>query len=342
MSTGALLAVIGALVVIVLLLVVVLLARSDDDGEQTTTTTEPPVEILLEPVATAGPDPFTASVATPGLPSVTPESAPTAPEGVALVSGATPGLYGGTLDQSSCDADQMVAFLGSDPQKAAAWAEAQDIAVDQIASFVADLTAVQLTNDTRVTNHGYRDGRPTPRQSVLQAGTAVLVDRFGVPRVRCACGNPLRAPLRSPAVYGGRSWPGWDPNRTVTVEVTVEVTEFILVNTATGGRIVRPAGTSGGSDSDPSTGTTTTVPPSTAPPAPVPTQAPTPAPAPPSGPCPPGYTEIGGACVDELGNEPPGAGGGTGGEPTGPCPPGYTEIGGACVDELGNEPPGAG
>jgi hypothetical protein len=150
--------------------------------------------------------------------------------------------------------------------------------------------------------------------------------------------------MRSPAIYGGQSWSGWDPNRTVTVEVTVAVTEFILVNTATGGRIVRPVGTSGGSDSDPSATPTTTVPPETIPPTPTPTLAPTATapPATPAAPCPPGYTEIGGHCVDEFGNEPPGAGPGTEGEPAGPCPPGYTEIGGACVDEFGNEPPGAG
>ncbi|MGH3907098.1 MAG: DUF6777 domain-containing protein, partial [Pseudonocardiaceae bacterium] len=42
--------------------------------------------------------------------------------------------------------------------------------------------------DTRVTNHGYRDGKATDRQAVLQAGTAVLVDEKGRPRVKCGCG----------------------------------------------------------------------------------------------------------------------------------------------------------
>ncbi len=300
-TTALLIGVIAALVVIILLLGAFLTASSDDDGEEAvTTTTEPPVEIFLEPVATAGPDPFTGSVAAADLPPVTPESMPSSVEGVAAVSGATPGLYGGTLDQSSCDADRMVEFLESDPGKAGAWAEAQGIGVDEIATFAAELTPVQLTNDTRVTNHGYSDGRPTPRQSVLQAGTAVLVDRYGVPRVRCACGNPLLEPVRTAAVYGGEEWVGWDPNRTVTVTVTVEVTEFVLVNVAAGGRIVRPVGTNGGSDSDPSATTTTAAPPPTAPPTPAPTVG--------SGPCPPGYAEIGGHCVDEFGNEPSGAG----------------------------------
>ncbi|GAP52775.1 serine/threonine protein kinase [Streptomyces azureus] len=52
-----------------------------------------------------------------------------------------------------------------------------------------------LRADTGVTNHGFRAGRAAVLQAVLQAGTAVLVDDRGVPRVRCACGNPLRPPV---------------------------------------------------------------------------------------------------------------------------------------------------
>jgi hypothetical protein len=39
-----------------------------------------------------------------------------------------------------------------------------------------------------VVNHGYRDGTVTTINSVLQAGTAVLVDDYGVAAVRCDCG----------------------------------------------------------------------------------------------------------------------------------------------------------
>lgn len=60
-----------------------------------------------------------------------------------------------------------------------------------IDAYVAELTPAHLAADQRVTNHGYRNGSPTPRQSLLKAGTAVLVDAEGVPRVRCYCGNPL-------------------------------------------------------------------------------------------------------------------------------------------------------
>ena len=56
--------------------------------------------------------------------------------------------------------------------------------------YLRGLTSVVLRADTQVTNHGFRDARVTGFQSVLQAGTAVLVDNRGVPRVRCACGSP--------------------------------------------------------------------------------------------------------------------------------------------------------
>jgi hypothetical protein len=34
-----------------------------------------------------------------------------------------PGLYGGTLNNASCDRNQMIAFLRQNPAKAAAWWE---------------------------------------------------------------------------------------------------------------------------------------------------------------------------------------------------------------------------
>ena len=57
---------------------------------------------------------------------------------------------------------------------------------------------MQLRADTRVTNHGFVDGHATALQSVLQAGTAVLVDDHGRPRVKCGCGNPLLDPVATP------------------------------------------------------------------------------------------------------------------------------------------------
>lgn len=83
----------------------------------------------------------------------------------------------------------MVAFLQANPQKASAWSGVLGITPGDIPAYVAGLTPLILRSDTAVTNHGFRDGKATNVHSVLQAGTAVLVDKYGVPRVRCHCGN---------------------------------------------------------------------------------------------------------------------------------------------------------
>ncbi len=177
---------------------------------------------------------------------------PSAPGSFALSSrGDTPGLYGGTRDQGACDVAKLVEFLSRTPDKAAAWSAVHGIAPDQLAAYVATLTPVVLLVDTRVTNHGFAKGKATPRQAVLQAGTAVLVDEFGVPRVRCACGNPLIEPTAvsgSTVRYVGTGWTGFAPKRlTRIVPATRKVSAFTLVD-AGGKMFVRPSGTSGSAD----------------------------------------------------------------------------------------------
>jgi len=85
-----------------------------------------------------------------------------------------------------------------------------------------------------VTNHGFANGRATTLQSVLQAGTAVLVDPSGNPVVRCRCGNPLQppAPVRSP-VLQGTPWPGFNPTTVVSVNNGVTVTVVINATAST-------------------------------------------------------------------------------------------------------------
>ncbi len=88
-----------------------------------------------------------------------------------------------------------------------------------LTTYITQLTPLVLLSDTRVTNHGYYDGQPTTLQSVLEAGTAVMVDQYGVPRVKCNCGNPLLPPepVVGTVTYTGPPWPGWtgDPNSIV-------------------------------------------------------------------------------------------------------------------------------
>jgi hypothetical protein len=143
--------------------------------------------VVVEAADSLGADPFT----TRGLTLV------------AQSNGASPGLYGGSGDNGVCAPEQLVAFLRSQPAKAGAWVAAlnsdstlrwsggDSLDVGDIPAYVGELKPAFLTADTRVTNHGFKGGRATPRQSLLERGTAVLVDMDGAPRVRCICGNPL-------------------------------------------------------------------------------------------------------------------------------------------------------
>jgi hypothetical protein len=148
-----------------------------------------------------------------------------------------------------CDVRQLVSFLQSNADKAAAWANVIGITPADIPAYVDDLTSVILRSDTRVTNHGFANGAATNLQSLLQAGTAVLVDKFGVPRVRCYCGNPLTPPQEVQPTYQGPSWPGFDPGRVTVIEASpTPIINIVLINIVDGTTFQRPVGTQGGSD----------------------------------------------------------------------------------------------
>jgi hypothetical protein len=246
-------------------------------------------EIVLEGAGDVGANPFSADPFASEPPATTPQSTATpapsaAPVAPAPVSGATPGLYGGTQDIGKCDAQQLVSFLEGNPDKAAAWVAALNkdpllrwpggaLTTADIRAYIGSLTSVVLMSDTRVTNHGFSGGAPTPLQSVLQAGTAVLVDSFGVPRARCYCGNPLIPAVPVPATtpIKGEPWPGFDPNRVVTITGTPEAIRELLLGdllnpTAPFSRVPVPA---------PGSANTSTPSPSATP---TPSDTPTPAP----------------------------------------------------------------
>ncbi|CAM5316158.1 DUF6777 domain-containing protein [Streptomyces avidinii] len=211
-------------------------------------------EVYLQPVASAGPDPFTPS-------SATAESAPVQPplpnatgQGIRTVNAATPGLYGGTQRLGSCDVEQQVRFLTADDAKARAFAEASNIEAAKIPDFLRGLTPVVLRADTRVTNHAFRDGGADDFQSVLQAGTAVLVDEHGMPRVRCGCGNPLASPraAKGSPVHKGDPWSGYQANQVVVIEPTTHViNNLVIVNIADNTWIERKRGDDGAQDRPP-------------------------------------------------------------------------------------------
>ncbi|MEV7419632.1 DUF6777 domain-containing protein [Streptomyces sp. NPDC089919] len=231
-----------------------------DDGDTTTRGTAGP-QVLLQPVAAAGPDPFTPSSATAVAPLPSrPQGGSAADKGAAgttalrTVSGSVPGLYGGTRQLGSCDVEQQASYLAADEDKARAFAGAAGVAPAELGDFLRDLTPVVLRADTRVTSHGFRSGRANAFQSVLQAGTAVLVDGHGLPRVRCACGNPLLPPAadRGAPVHQGPAWPGFEPGQVVVVRPTTQLIEnLVIVNVTDNTWIERKTGDDGAQDAPP-------------------------------------------------------------------------------------------
>jgi hypothetical protein len=208
------------------------------------TPTSAPAAVALEPVRTSGGNPFMPPVGTdqPGL-KVLPGSGGT-------FSGTTPGLYGGTLRKASCNPQQLVSFLRVHPDKAAAWASVLGIRPTSIPGYVAGLTSAVLRSDTAVTNHGYIDGHVTSFPAVLQAGTAVLIDRYGQPVTKCFCGNPLTKPMAyTQLTYTGRHWPSFSPTSVTYIQKTTTLANsFTLVNPVTGAAFRRAPGSSRSAD----------------------------------------------------------------------------------------------
>ncbi len=245
-----------------------------------------PPDITTEPGRTPGENPFM-----PPQGDDRPGVSPPSGSGGSFP-GSTPGLYGGTRNNAACDRDSMTSYLAANPDKAAAWGEVQGIPASRVPGYVGRLTPTLLRSDTAVTNHGFRNGKATPFQSVLQAGTAVLVDEYGVPRARCYCGNPLTPPRPTAgARYTGTTWTGFSPDAVTRIEpAATPVADFTLVTPATGESFVRPRGTTGTFDRPVAAANPTTEPPVTQPPVaqqPVPqlpVQAPQPRPAPPADP----------------------------------------------------------
>lgn len=191
-------------------------------------------EVFLQPAGKTGPEPYTAPPVTDSSfppASVAPSGSSPPTDTVSGVDGGDEGLYGGTRNVSSCDVERQIKALRADPAKNRAFASVAGVAPSGVPAHLRSLTPVQLRLDTRVTNHGYRDGAATTYQAVLQAGTAVLVDRHGVPRVRCACGNPLTPPLAQRAGFKrtGDPWPSYSPATTVVVKPSVTVVDVFVL-----------------------------------------------------------------------------------------------------------------
>lgn len=234
-----------------------------------TETIERVVDLLNPPVGDLSeidfPDLGIPGLEVPGIELPEPEGGDSGtPTTVAIptISGAAPGLYGGTEILDTCDREALIAFMEDNLDKATAWAEVQGIDVADIPDYVRNLTDVILQADTRVTNHGFRNGTANAINSVLQAGTAVLVDNFGIPRVRCYCGNPLTpaVELSVSVTVNGTEWPGFDLDNTVVIEAIEQIIEFTLDDILGPLQFIKPVGAPA---TPPTTTTTTTEAPAT-------------------------------------------------------------------------------
>lgn len=178
----------AVLVAVVAGLAVILVERQPESSGATGSAAP---EVTLQAAGDPGRDPYTPSVVVPpsGSPSASPApsaspvavSASAGPGGVRTVNGGSAGLYGGTEQAAGCDVAELSDFLTSHTDRGHAWAAAEGIDIGGIPEYLSTLTPVVLRVDTRVTNHGFVDGAGTGFQSVLQAGSAVLVDDRGVP-----------------------------------------------------------------------------------------------------------------------------------------------------------------
>ena len=230
---------------------VVVLAMDDDDKDEPTG--DP---VTLESVTSPGANPFVTGSAVAQLSLST--AAVDAAEAISgdlevddatggrIATGTEPGLYGGTMDEQACDPFALADFLETEPEKAAAWAEVLGIAAADIRPYIENLTPVLLTADTWVTNHGFENGAATGFQSVLQAGSAVLIDEHGVPRVRCFCGNPLTQPETDDYTLHateGEKWDDYEPESVRQVRGSDETLETVtLIDAETGAKFDRGLG----------------------------------------------------------------------------------------------------
>ncbi|MEM7094895.1 MAG: DUF6777 domain-containing protein [Actinomycetota bacterium] len=103
------------------------------------------------------------------------------------------GLYGGTAE-NTCDPERLIAFLVDNPDLGMAWAQVQGITFPELPAYIRSLEVRVLAEPVAVLNHGYSTNSKTAYEihTVLDAGTAVLVDGENNIRTRCFCGNPIK------------------------------------------------------------------------------------------------------------------------------------------------------
>ena len=96
-----------------------------------------------------------------------------------------------------------------------------------------------LARDTALTEYHFSGGEAVGSQVVLQAGSAVLVDSRGVPRVRCISGDPL-APshLAGSLKVSGDRWDGFAAAQVIVVTPTPKPVPSVPAEDITTGKPV--------------------------------------------------------------------------------------------------------
>jgi hypothetical protein len=224
-------------------------------------------ELVLTAATDPGPNAFMPSAASPTPPDTqAPPTLQSKGQGGAVETQPLPGdrdgLYGGTVNNTEVDRDKIIDFLRGHPAHASAfveslnvdntvyWSGGRVLTVADIPRYLHELTPAFLRLDTRITNHGLDGMQRLAKQSVFEAGTAVLVDAHGVPRIHGLSGNPLTAPitlLGEPKLIGA-PWAGFRPGALAEIKPSQNVTSFVLVDVVTGKPFNRPPGTTGSDD----------------------------------------------------------------------------------------------
>lgn len=173
----------------------------DDGGEAASTEGR-----LFQPAGVVGPDSFAPTFELTSY--RIPEGAETQK---GKVKGNAPGLYAGRTyggtGKNICDVEAMIRFLTFYADRGRAWAAVQGIDFEQLPSYLRSLTPVYALQNLNVKMFGFKNGKSYGYDAVIAAGTAILIDDQGMPRARCACGNPLLAPNEDEPVAPGDSAP---------------------------------------------------------------------------------------------------------------------------------------
>ncbi|MGA0957853.1 MAG: DUF6777 domain-containing protein, partial [Ilumatobacteraceae bacterium] len=186
---------------------VVLTAACSGGDKNSSDTSDGGSRTLFQPAGVVGPDSFAPTFAVASY-DVDASSLTSG-----TVSGSAPGLYAGRTyggsGQNICDVEAMIKFLTYYEDRGRAWADIQGIEFENLETYLRSLTPVFALQNLNVQMFGFKNGKSYGYDAVIAAGTAILIDDQGMPRARCACGNPLLGPSED-APEGTDTPPGED------------------------------------------------------------------------------------------------------------------------------------